>query len=116
LILLTGSEPVFNTDSLDIEEIIGFWDETVSAALADDDVTFVRLSAEATWWMTQLPTLDDIMRYEARLNSFAGEHPQSILCLYDIGQLGTGVVFDAMKLHRRIFVSGLVIEPVLRPE
>jgi hypothetical protein len=57
------------------------------------------------------------MRYEARLNSFADAHPQSILCLYDIEELGTGVVFDAMKLHSRIVLSGLVIEnPFFDPD
>jgi hypothetical protein len=58
LILRTGSEPIFDTDSIDIEEVIRFWDDTVSAALAAGNVTFVRLSAEATWWMTQFRTLD----------------------------------------------------------
>ena len=50
------------------------------------------------------------MDYEARLNDFAARHPQSILCLYDIDELGSGVVFDAMKLHPQIWLSGLVLE------
>jgi hypothetical protein len=60
--------------------------------------------------MKQAPTLEDLRRYEVRLNDFAARHPQSILCLYDIDELGAGIVFDAMKAHPRIWLSGLVLE------
>ncbi|WP_297622628.1 hypothetical protein [Nocardioides sp.] len=32
------------------------------------------------------------------------------LCLYDIDDLGAGVVFQAMKVHPQIWLSGLVLE------
>jgi hypothetical protein len=116
LIVRTTDEAVFGKDSFDIEEIIGFWDATVTAALEPEGVSFVRLSAEATWWLTQVPSLDDLLRYEHRLNHFAASHPQSILCLYDIEELGSGVVFEAMKVHPRIWLSGLILEnPFFQP-
>ena len=110
LILRTSDQPVFDPDSFNVESIIAFWEKTVTAELAEDGVDFVRLSAEATWWLTQVPTLDDLMRYEDRLKDFASRHPQSILCLYDIEALGAGVVFSAMKLHPRIWLSGLDLD------
>ena len=55
----------------------------------------------------------DLLAYEARLNDFAPRHPQSILCLYDIDAVGTGVVFEAMRVHPRIWLSGLVLENTL---
>ena len=110
LILRTSDEPIFDSDSFDVEEIVAFWEETVTDELAEDGVDFVRLSAEATWWLTQVPAIDDLMRYEGRLKDFASRHPQSILCLYDIDALGAGVVFSAMKLHPRIWLSGLVLD------
>jgi hypothetical protein len=110
LIVRTVADPVFSQDTFDIDEILAFWETTVSKALVDDGAPFVRLSAEATWWLTQLPSVAELMDYEARLNDFAARHPQSILCLYDIDDLGTGVVFDAMKVHPRIWLSGLVLE------
>ncbi|QNF95822.1 MEDS domain-containing protein [Janibacter sp. YB324] len=54
-----------------------------------------------------------MLAYEARLNDFAPRHPQSILCLYDIDAVGTGVVFEAMRVHPRIWLSGLVLENTL---
>jgi hypothetical protein len=110
LILRTSDEPIFDPDSFDVEGIIAFWEETVTAELAEDGVDFVRLSAEATWWLTQVPAIDDLMHYEGRLKDFASRHPQSILCLYDIEALGTGVVFSAMKLHPRIWLAGLLLD------
>ena len=110
LIVRTAEDQVFTQDTFDIDEILAFWDRTVRTALDDDGAPFVRLSAEATWWLTQLPSVADLLDYEARLNDFAARHPQSILCLYDIDELGTGVVFEAMKVHPRIWLSGLVLE------
>jgi len=110
LILRTSDEPIFDPDSFHVERIVAFWEKTVTAELAEEGVDFVRLSAEATWWLTQVPALDDLMLYEGRLKDFASRHPQSILCLYDIEALGAGVVFSAMKLHPRIWLSGLVLD------
>jgi len=110
LIVRTSDEPIFDPDTFNVERIIAFWEQTVTDELAQDGVDFVRLSAEATWWLTQVPALDDLMRYETSLKDFASRHPQSILCLYDIEALGAGVVFSAMKLHPRIWLSGLVLD------
>jgi hypothetical protein len=110
LIVRTAEDRAFSKDNFDIDEILAFWEATVSKALGDDGAPFVRLSAEATWWLTQLPSVADLLDYEARLKDFAAQHPQSILCLYDIDELGTGVVFEAMKVHPQIWLSGLVLE------
>jgi hypothetical protein len=107
---LPEARSIFDPDSFNIEWIIAFWEQTVTAELAEEGVDFVRLSAEATWWLTQIPAIDDLMRYEGRLKNFASRHPQSILCLYDIEALGASVVFSAMKLHPRIWLSGLVLD------
>ena len=50
------------------------------------------------------------MDYGVHLNDFAASHPQSILGLYDIDELGSGIVFEAMKVHPRIWLSGLVLK------
>ena len=107
---------MFDKDFFDIDRIIAFWEKTITDALGVAGVAFVRLSAEATWWLTQIPGQEDLLRYEARLNDFAARHPVSVLCLYDIEELGAGVVFDAMKIHPRIWLSGLVLEnPFFEP-
>jgi hypothetical protein len=108
--LIVRTEPVFAENPFDTEDVITFWEQLVTAALDTEGVDFVRLSAEGTWWMKQAPTLDDLHRYEVRLNDFVARHRASILCLYDIDELGAGIVFDAMKAHPRIWLSGLVLE------
>ncbi len=117
LVVRTAVDKVFSQDTFDIEEILAFWDMTVSTALDEGGAAFVRLSAEATWWLTQLPSVADLMDYEARLKDFASRHPQSILCLYDIDDLGAGVVFEAMKLHPEdLALRPGAGEPLLRGE
>ena len=61
LIVLTAGDPEFTKDNVDIDEILACWERTVRTALDDHGAPFVRLSAEATWWLTQLPSIADLL-------------------------------------------------------
>ena len=75
-----------------------------------DGYPFVRLGAEAAWWMPQVPGMPEFIRYETELNRYAARHAQSILCLYDLTRYGAGVIVDLLRVHPIILLSGLVLE------
>jgi hypothetical protein len=106
----TADEHVFEPDSFDIDTIIQMWDGIVGAALEEGRYDFVRLSAEATWWLTQMPGTQALFAYESALNTYATRHPQSIWCLYDLGALGTDMVVDVVRTHPKVLLSGVVLE------
>jgi hypothetical protein len=105
----TSSEQLLSQDVFDPMEILEFWDNTVNSAL-DSGFDFVRLSAEAAWWMPQMPGMDDLFRYESELNRFTPKHPQAVLCLYDLSQYGESIIIDLLKTHPLVLLSGIPIE------
>ena len=54
---------------------------TVSPALANG-YDFIRLSADARWWVAADAPIEDLFRYESEFNRFTGLYPQAG-CLYE---------------------------------
>jgi hypothetical protein len=102
----TSNEPVIDPAQFSSAEVMAFWESQVLVAL-DEGFPFVRLSAEARWWMPQLPEVDDLVRYESELNRYATKHAQSILCLYDMNHYGGRVLMDALLVHPQVVVCGV---------
>ena len=109
LVVRTSQDPLLAAKDFSIQRLIEFWDGTVLSAL-QDGYPFVRLGAEAAWWMPQVPGMPEFIRYEAELNRYASRHPQSILCLYDLTKYGAGLIVDLLRVHPIILLSGLVLE------
>jgi hypothetical protein len=109
LVVRTSQDPLLAVEDFSIERLIEFWDATVLSAL-QDGYPFVRLGAEAAWWMPQVPGMPEFIRYETELNRYAAQHAQSILCLYDLTRYGAGVIVDLLRVHPIILLSGLVLE------
>ena len=56
--------------------------------------------------------LDDIKKwfaFEAKLNDFAPQHPQFLMCLYNLDKFSGELVTYALRTHPRIFVNGIII-------
>jgi hypothetical protein len=109
--LLVGSstEQLSSGGRSAIDGLIAFWDAAVRSA-RDDGYDFVRLAAEASWWLRSSPEPAEIAHDEVRLSSYAARHTPSVLCLYDVAAYGAGSVIDLVRLHQVILLSGLVLE------
>jgi hypothetical protein len=61
----------------------------------------VRIVADMGWALEDLPGVDDLMEYEARLNTMEAlaTQPQPIVCTYDLAKFGAGLVIDALRTH-----------------
>jgi hypothetical protein len=100
---------VLTPEGFSIDEIVAFWDSNVKAAL-DAGFPFVRLGAEAGWWMPQMPGLDAFFRYESELKRFSGRYPQAILCMYDLEQYSENIVLDLLRTHPQVPMCGVPLE------
>jgi hypothetical protein len=107
--IMTSSEQLLSPDQFDPSTIVEFWDTTVKSALTNG-FGFVRLVAEASWWMPQLPGVDALIRYESELNRFTARHPQAVLCMYDLSQYNESIVIDLLKTHPLVLLSGMALE------
>lgn len=94
----------FATDSM-----LDFWDRSIGAAIAGD-FDFARAVGEMTWALRQLPGVEELVGYEARLNRFLPRYPQVILCLYALGSFSGEVLVDVLKTHPKVLIGGMVID------
>jgi hypothetical protein len=105
----TSADPLLTPDDFSGDAIIEFWDSTARAAL-DAGFPFVRLGAEMSWWMPQMPGLVEMFQYESELNRFTGRYPQAILCMYDLREYRENIMLDLLKTHPRVLICGVLLE------
>jgi hypothetical protein len=92
------------------QEMLDFWDDSVSAALDAEGFPFVRSAGETTWTLKDLPGLHDFLNYEAELNRFLPRYPQVIMCLYDLDRFSGQNLVDILKTHPKVLMGGTVLE------
>jgi len=57
-----------------------------------------------------VPDMDELLMLEAEMNRFLPLFPQVVVCLYDIGRFGSGIIVDLLKTHRRMLIGGMLVE------
>lgn len=110
LVVRTSTETAPGMGGLSIEDMLGFWDETVAAALSGDQFDFARVGGEASWLLHQLPGIDELIRYESELNRITPRHPQCFLCLYDLSRFGGKIVADLLETHPKLLLGGRMLD------
>lgn len=108
--ILDSESTYLRSDVFDPETMIGFWDEQARQSLGTDTYDFVRSVGEMTWALQGLPSLEPLLTYEARLNSFVPRYPQVNLCLYDLEAFDGELIVDMLKIHPQVLVSGVIVD------
>lgn len=93
----------FSTDRM-----LEFWEDALSSAVADG-YSFARAVGEMTWSMRDMPGVDQLITYEAKLNQFLPRYPQVILCLYDLDRFPGSILMDVLKTHPKVMVGGMLV-------
>jgi hypothetical protein len=57
-----------------------------------------------------VPDPDELMMLECEMNRFLPLFPQVVVCLYDIGRFGSGIIVDLLKTHPRMLIGGMLVE------
>ena len=94
-----------------MQRMLDFWVQEVDASISDEGFPFVRSVGEMTWALRDVPGVDELVRYEIRLNRFLPRYPQVILCLYDLEQFTDGrILMEMLKSHPKVLMSGQILE------
>jgi hypothetical protein len=70
------------------------------------------------WALKNLPGTDELIEYEARINTFAPKYDCSIVCAYDINSFSGSAVIDILATHPYVIMHGKIhknphfIEPI----
>jgi hypothetical protein len=62
-----------------------------------------------TWALRRLPGVEELVRYEAKLNEFLPRYPQVILCLYELHRFSGDVLVDVLKTHPKVLLGGMLL-------
>jgi hypothetical protein len=109
--LFTASETYLRRRPFTTEGIFDFWRQTIPVALADGGYIFSRITGEMPWALHDLADeREEFFRYEAELNRSAPQYPQAMVCLYDLGHFGGGILLDLLQTHPKLVVSGHLVE------
>jgi hypothetical protein len=81
-------------------------------ALTDGERRFgrVRTCGEMSWALRGLAGTDQLMEYEARVNTLLPKHDCTLMCVYDVNKFSGRVLMDALATHRHVLVNGKVVE------
>lgn len=108
--VFTPEQTYLRSGRFDMGEMLEYWREGVEAALADPRFSFVRILAEMPLALTTMADLDEFMCYESAINRFAVQHPQVIVCLYDLDRFGGAVLIDVLRTHPVVLLGGAVLD------
>jgi hypothetical protein len=89
--------------------MLDFWDRSIGEAMAGG-FGFTRAVGEMTWALRQMPGVEELVEYEARLNKFLPRYPQVILCLYELDRFNGEVLVDVLKTHPTVLLGGMVLD------
>ena len=52
----------------------------------------------------------ELLSLESEMNRFVPLYPQVILCLYDVGSFGGGIVVDLLRTHPKVLLGGMILD------
>lgn len=109
--LMCSDTAYFPDGCFAVEQMLGFWERGVGAAVNEFGYPFVRTVGEMTWALRDLPGVEDLLIYEARLNRTLPRFPQVSLCLYDLERFTDGqVLMELLRTHPKVLLSGQLLE------
>ncbi len=82
----------------DPDEMIRFLSEATEKALADG-LSALRVTGEMTWALNELPGVERVIEYEARLNRFFPEFPCTAICQYNRHRFPARILRDVIYTH-----------------
>jgi hypothetical protein len=69
-----------------------------------------RFFAHMEWALVDLPGVDDLIEFEARVNYVISRYENAVICAYDLMKFGASVMIDALRTHPVVIISGLLHE------
>ncbi len=110
LAVLCSKDTYLRDGSFSKPAMLDFWDGAVGGSMKESRYEFARSVGEMTWALRQLPGVEDLVEYEAELNTFLPLYPQVIVCLYDLDQFDGRVVVDLLRTHPKILLCGTLLD------
>ena len=106
LTIMTKDESYLRTGEFDPDAMLDFWQEVLGDARDDRGFAGVRAAAEKTWAIDEEVGLDELVRYEALLNTIYPGDDYVVLCQYNRTRFPTDVLSDVIRSHPFVVYDG----------
>lgn len=114
-VIANGQLEVVSWDQAHVRS--GRFDQHAMLAWADDVLSKsaksyprARLVAHMEWALLDLPGVEDLLEYEARVNHMLSKHDAPVICAYDASRFGADVAMDVMRTHPLVIIGGVLQE------
>jgi hypothetical protein len=67
-----------------------------------------RFLAQMEWALVDLPGVDDLIEFEARVNHVVPKYDDTVICAYDLSKFGASTVMHALRTHPLVIIGGLM--------
>jgi hypothetical protein len=69
-----------------------------------------RFVAQMEWALVDLPGVDDLIEFEARVNHIVPKYDDTVICAYDLSKFAASTVIYALRTHPVVIIGGLMQE------
>jgi hypothetical protein len=69
-----------------------------------------RFLAQMEWALVDMPGIDEMMEFEARVNDVVPKYEDAVICAYDLSKFDARTVMHALRTHPRVIIGGLLQE------
>jgi MEDS: MEthanogen/methylotroph, DcmR Sensory domain len=69
-----------------------------------------RFLSQMEWALVDLPGVDDLIEFEARVNRVVPKYDGPVICSYDLSKFRADVVMLALRTHPVVIIGGLMQE------
>lgn len=102
--LLTAEETYLKGGAVELDGMLDLLREALASAKRDR--TRVRTCGEMNWVARSSMPTENVMTYEARVNEFVPTFQCTLLCVYDLALMRTGMVADILATHPTAIING----------
>ncbi|HEV7825460.1 MAG TPA: MEDS domain-containing protein [Mycobacteriales bacterium] len=99
----------FRTGVFSADGMLAYWLDLLATAV-QAGYPRVRVIAEESWSLRQLPGVEELIVYEAKFDRHATSYPLLCLCMYDMDRFGGDLLFSTLETHPKVLVGGLIHE------
>ncbi|QLG62456.1 MEDS domain-containing protein [Halorarum salinum] len=104
----TPADTYRRTGEFDRATMLEFWEESLERAKGEGGHTGLRAAAEMTWALNGDTSPDDLLEYEAVLNSLYRDEDYVVMCQYNRERFPAAVTHDVIKTHPHVISDGTV--------
>jgi len=96
-------------DAFDEERWLATFEQVLQSG-REEGYPCTRLLAHMEWALEDLPGVENLIQYEAKLNYVIPEYPDTVICAYDLSKFGAQTVMNALRTHPVVIIGGLMHE------